>query len=853
MQKIFIVFSLSIVCLWACHNNRTSNEFPKPTNGETEVRLNSDDAGNAEKRQKWFDILHQSAPGIYWKDVEAANALQNLEIINALRKQKINSRSNEEWVAGGQILGAWYERGSTNQAGNVIATAYDTEKDEIFVVSGGGSIFKGSRIGFGWEVINQDLRFSPNFMDINHLEDGSRRLIAAINNLPHFSEDEGKTWEKATGILGQDNGYLYHTAKNRDQQLFFLQKASYWAPIWLYTTKDGGKQYTKIKNFNTHENRNIAMCMDPVTHDLYVISQTAEDKSSIFKYSYQTEEWAEITVQSPLAFGANGEANLQVSNTNGLVKLYAYNGDLLFHVSEDFGKTWQLLSTLPTRPWSVSLFVSPSNPNHMIYGEVDAFRSRDAGKTWQKINGWWEYYNNVQSKLHADIMALKEYTDADGNPFVLISNHGGMSITYDMGINNDNIGLFDLNVSQYYDVKSYPPDYNYTFAGSQDQGFQKAFVPGTSPESFVQVISGDYGHIAFTENGLRLWTVYPGGWVTYYPTPLSSGNVASFEVNSEQESVWIPPLVSSPIASENAVYMAGGNINGGPGSHLIKLTYNQSTNQINASQYPFNFRQSGGELSAIAFSPFNPDKIYCATTNGRIYTSFNGGQNFAASSSNLPDAQYLYGSFILPSAIDSNIVYIAGSGYSTPGVMVSKNGGKTFTAMRTGLPNTTVFELAFNEDESLIYAATEAGPYVYVAENDRWYLLSGSNTPNQTFWSVEYLPEIKVARFGTYGRGIWDFHFKERLSTSQNNVVQSAEFDIFPNPARDRLHVIKKNNQDLVNSFLIFNVQGERMDVPVIKSNNNQWVADIMSLPAGIYLISDGNVKQGHIKKFIKL
>src|SRR5690606_34407782 len=189
------------------------------------------------------------------------------------------------------------------------------------------------------------------------------------------------------------------------------------------------------------------------------------------------------------------------------------------------------------------------------------------------------------------------------------------------------------------------------------------------------------------------------------------------------------------------------------GSHLIKLQYFQADNRIEATQSPFNFRASGGELSAMAFSPFNPQKVFCATTNGRFYISQNGGQNFSTHGTNLPGAQYLYGSCILPSSIDSNLVYMSGSGYSNAGVMVSRNGGKSFTALDSGLPKTMVFKIVFNEDESLIYAATEAGPYVYIKELNSWFLLSGSNTPNQTFWCVEYINELKIARYGTYGRG----------------------------------------------------------------------------------------------------
>ncbi|MBK6566223.1 MAG: hypothetical protein IPG18_13730 [Saprospiraceae bacterium] len=723
MKKLFLLI-LPIFALLYYILSENKVYYPSPDNGETEVKLDAEE-GDKTKKLKWFALLHQAAPGVSWREMEQNNAIENQNIINSIRKNASSNRNDDEMVAGGNILGSWYERGSSNQSGNVISSAYDKKTDEIFMLSGGGSLFKGNRSGLGWEVINHDLRFSSNLMECVFMPDGKRRLLASVNHRPYYSDDDGVNWSESTGIIGIGDGYLYHPKISSGRQLFFLQKSSYWAPIHLYSSVDLGESYQKIINFNTHDDRNIAMDIDKANDDIYVISQKAGNQSDIYKFKASDNSLSLLTPDSPIGFGEDGSANLNVVNKNGIVSFYVYDGQQKLHVSEDLGVTWTYLSTLPTRPWSVSLFVSPSNPKHMIYGEVDAYRSRDGGKTWLKINAWHEYYNNVNSKLHADIMALKEFSDEDGRPFILISNHGGVSISYDYGVTNDNIGLFDLNVSQYYDVRSYPSDPNFVFAGSQDQGFQKGFIPGTNPEPLVQVISGDYGHIVFTENGQRLWTVYPGGWVTYYPTPRSSGSVASYEINSDEESVWIPPLTASPVMAENSVYMAGGNINGGKGSHLIKLTYKPQNNDIEAIQFPFNFKTSGGELSAIAFSPFNSKKIYCATTNGKFYISSNGGNNFTVQTINLPGAQYMYGSYILPSTLDSNLVYVCGTGYSNAGVMVSKNGGKTFSALKNGLPNTTVFKIVFNEDESLIYAATEAGPYVYVKSLEKWFFTVG--------------------------------------------------------------------------------------------------------------------------------
>tara|TARA_B100001250_G_C19563974_1_gene684617 strand:- start:478 stop:849 length:372 start_codon:yes stop_codon:yes gene_type:complete len=59
----------------------------------------------------------------------------------------------------------------------------------------------------------------------------------------------------------------------------------------------------------------------------------------------------------------------------------------------------------------------------------------------------------------------------------------------------------------------------------------------------------------------------------------------------------------------------------------------------------------------------------------------------------------------------------------------------------------------------MIFAATEVGPYAYSYEQGTWEEMSGNDAPEQVYWSVEYIHEIRTVRFGTYGRGIWDYTF----------------------------------------------------------------------------------------------
>ena len=78
----------------------------------------------------------------------------------------------------------------------------------------------------------------------------------------------------------------------------------------------------------------------------------------------------------------------------------------------------------------------------------------------------------------------------------------------------------------------------------------------------------------------------------------------------------------------------------------------------------------------------------------------------------------------------------------------------------------------------MLFAATEIGPYVYSKNDNEWYFLSGVSAPDQTYWSVDYIPEINTARFGTYGRGIWDFVLNENYDLILGDVNNDLTINI---------------------------------------------------------------------------
>ncbi len=824
--------------------------LPKQPTLGTIVKSDMEENGSKDKREAWFESMHRAAPDVNWRKVELENAMTR----QSERGARESNRDDYVEIAYGKVAGTWHERGSDNQAGSVKASTYDVETGYIYTVADGGSLFRGTPFNDRWEVVNQEFVFDGAMLEIFEFNQ-QKRMLASSGGVPMYSDDMGETWEISKGVAAED---AYATSYNLvcigkvDPYMYMLTKSSYWNAISVYRSTNGGESFHPIRPLGNSDTDKFWLSNPPGTEDLYLFDRIDNTRTDIYRYAVQVNVFWPIESTTSLTFEET--PTMVISRLiDSTTHFFAYATGDTVKVSSDTGKTWVSRGVIPEHPWTRRFFVFESDPEHLLAGGVELYASHDGGFSWEKLNHWWEYYDDVPNKIHADMMYFREFYDPQKEEyFTLISNHGGMSITRDYGQTTQNIGMAGLNVSQYYSVRTDPLDASIVYAGSQDQGFQRGFLLDEShPDNFDQLISGDYGHIVFSENGQRLWAVYPNGSVSYYHNPHTDpGPQTWYELESENETVWIPPLVQSPFGELNEIYMAGGNAEGGPGSHLIKLTWDNFS--IEAEQFPYDFlAERQGEVSAIAFSPHDPEIIYVGTTGGGFFTSMDGGQTWETQDFIGPGAQYLYGNHIYASRLTPGMLLYAGSGYSNSPVWLSIDHGQSFVPMNEGLPPTLVFEVAANADETAYFAATESGPYIYIVEDQSWYPMSGGIAPSTRYWSVEYLENQDRVRFGTYGRGIWDFQVTVVTSTSQVSGPD-ADFIVYPNPAT---HAVRISIPDIEPtrkcSVSIFTIRGE-----LVLSLNGHQVAhdiDLSGIQPGMYLLQLDRDGQQSTRKFLKL
>jgi hypothetical protein len=771
-MKKYILFSLiAAAIVFLCvtpllqKKHHTVNGFPVPTEGEENERL----------REKYNELRHRAAPGTDWKTIERVNSTNATALVGQRRNMAAARPQAIQSFANGAINGVWEEKGALNITGSIRAVDYTATDNKLYVVSSGGSLWSSVLGSESWSLLNQSMKLDAGIVKAFDKAADGKRILVSLNNNILYSDDEGSTFSPSTGIsfpVEWGGNYIASLIRLNDgsNTIYCLTRTwsnNPWAPrYWLFRSTNEGASFSFVYQFNTGGDGAVSLC-NPYNSNAVYATEANGTANTIALYSISG------TAVTPLnTFNAGQAANsciIKGTLTNGFTTMYALvNNTHMYKIINSSG-SWvsTFASVLPEEAWG-KLNVSPSDATKVFYGGVNAFKSSNSAQSFTKINEWWEYYGNEANKLHADIMEIEFFKKSNNTEFAIIDCHGGVFSSTNLFTTAHNESLSSLIAVEYYDIITDTLNTNIVFGGTQDQGLQHTLTansPGV--QNFKQLISGDYGQMSLTKSNTFLWVQYPGADMSVFTSlnTINPGNVASWQMGGTEQSNygWMLPSKSTTNLAANEVWIGGGNINGGGGSYLAKATLSATAPYtVSATQFSYNFRANSNSgtagVTAIEQSHINSNMLYVATEDGSFFYSSNQGTSWTKTSSfSGPEPWYLYGSCILASKVNQNTVWFTGSGYSNPPVYKSVDGGATFTAMSNGLPATLVNEIVASPDEAFLFAATEAGPYVYVTADNTWYPLFDATTPVQSYTKVEYIRSLNTVRFATMGRGIWDF------------------------------------------------------------------------------------------------
>jgi len=828
--------------------NKRHAMMPQPT------QIVSEKSDNYLKREEWINEMHRTAPDVDWRAMDEQTRMDMYqERLPALQEAARNGQlkgAPVESIANGALTGQWIEKGSNNLAGRVHCVDIDFANNKLYAAADGGQIWVGTPDGQNWKSLSDPFRIGNiQFLRAFPNSQGGTRILASSDLVKmNYSDDMGTTWLSGDGLSAYSGGKdLIRSVSQSDGTLYMLvYKSGY---LYLFRSKDLGSHFTRIVK-SAGSNMSDIWTNRFGTDSLYLI-----DKNKVYSLQDSTS-WRKIADVN-LAFAVTGVQQVQlagstIASVTKLYTMYRLEKWTYFYGSGDNGSNWTYRGNLEQGPFMPNSFgASPTNPDLLGFGSVNAYYSTNGGITWPAVNDWGEYYGDIRHKLHADIPEIEFFKKPDGTDLTFVSTDGGLFVSNDQLQTVTNVSLKGLNISQYYATYTHRTQTGVIYAGAQDQGFQKCWAAGDGIADFTQTISGDYGHIVSGDGGKSMWTVYPG-FAMYYPEAAISDGASTlgFDVMKMKNQFWMPPLLADPYFP-NRVYLAGGTST--TGCHIWYLEYNTGGNTT-ASELPMDF--SNGDpntrIASMAFSPINKDYRYVLNSAGKFFTSTDLGTTYTQSTNRGPDSHYFYGNSIVPSPRDINTIWLAGSGYSGSPVWVSHDGGQTFQAMSAGLKNSLVFEMTCNEDGTLLFAASEVGPWVYIASKNQWYNLSGVGAPQQTYWGVDYIPALRTARFATYGRGIWDFKIAT-YSGIEDIIAGNSELQVtvYPNPCAEFLMVNGSLLPDNKIVITILALDG-RMVQTLRPAEGLPARISMEGIPAGIYLVSVSNGKQRQTVRVVK-
>lgn len=691
---------------------------------------------NKAARREYVEMMHRAAPGVDWRAVEERNGLDAME-----RKRK--SRLGAPGRSGGAF---WRELGSRNLSGRMHAAAWSPDGKILYGGSDRGGLWKSATDGSSWTPLSDNLYGGVYEIAVVSGDGGNPDILLRLyGKMVHRSEDQGQTWTEPSGAT-----YLQNTKRilvlddAQSTVVLLVQKSGYWRVL---VSSDKGSTFASM--------RTLSSCGDIWTPrdalgPIYVV-----DGTQIYESTDQGQTWSKVGAPMPAAGTKAILAGSEAPDLRFNVAVYD-NGSWELWRSEDAGRTWAYLRTL-TDFWE-SLVASSTDGDLIAYAGVEMFVSRNGGGSWNKVNNWWDYYNDPVNKLHADIPGLFVLPDpaSPTGEIWYVGTDGGLYDSADQIAGVNNLSLSGLGVSQYYSVYTSRRNPDLVLAGSQDQGYQRSVLDGPPPPppgpwaDFDQLISGDYGHITSTNGAHDLvYSVYPGFVLVQEGEENPNLLYPYVDFPSGATYLWLPYIQADPVDPE-AFYFCANKLYRYKREHGASWDYTQHSTQTFS---PF--------LSAVAFSPLDPLHAFAVTSDGEFYYSNDGAVTWALSATPGPNAHYFYGSVLLPSKTDKNVCWAAGSGYSNPPVYRSVNGGRTWQDMSAGLPSTLVYCMAEAPDGSgALFCGSDQGTWRFDPATETWSDLLGTEAPICTYWTCEAVPSQNIIRFGTYGRGIWDYHLE---------------------------------------------------------------------------------------------
>lgn len=647
-----------------------------------------------------------------------------------------------------------------NLAGRMTAFAADPNQSSIVFAGGMGGVWKTTDGGLHWQPLTSAtpaasvgaLAFDPHQPGVVYAgtgdPSGAQGSEAGIGLL--VSSNEGQSWSVlgAVDFAGLAISRVAVDPANSSHLLVAAvtaQDSPSGVQPGLYASSDGGKTWTMPTGLAAGEAWDFAW---DTAHGVLV--------AAIGTHLYRSaDNGVSFTVLSGATIPSviTRAALCTLPGTPGFIVVTAdaqFNLGALLKSTDD-GQTWTSVTAPsglfgPTGSgqgfYDIVIAADPARTGHWWLGGADVWETQDGGASWTDLS--------PSGPVHPDQHALAV---AAGQ--LWMGNDGGVWSEDSSGkLHNLNAGLTNLGVQSLAASSALSG----LWATSLQNGLDAAsttswYVIQTGSGGTLAIAPGATQPLVFVAPNLAgIETSTDGGKTFTSPIPQGTAATAT-PLGDSARAPWRVPVAVDPHQS-STIYVGSWRI--------------WKSTDAGASWTELPGSETSGVITAISVSPANSSTLYAATSTGSILASSDGGSTWTmVAASGLP-ARPLIG--LRAAADDPRHLWAALGGRNSiqPSghVFVSSDGGATWTARSTGLPDAPVQCLLLDPlDVNTAYAATSGGMYATGDGGATWKPL-GQGLPAipVTDLTIDGNRNLLAA---TFGRGIWSLS----LSTSSEQLT----------------------------------------------------------------------------------
>ncbi|GAC1657840.1 MAG: hypothetical protein NVS4B3_24770 [Gemmatimonadaceae bacterium] len=549
----------------------------------------------------------------------------------------------------------------------------------------------------------------------------------------------------------------------------------------VYRSADGGRTWKRIL-FVDDATGAIDLAMDPTNpRILYAAMWTFQrspwgftsggPSSGLWKSLDGGDSWSELTDNPGLPLGDKGRIGVTVSAADprrlwASVEAKDSSGGIFR--SDDAGRTWQRVNgeqKFRIRPWYFSqLFADPADANTVYVLNLGTWRSIDGGTTFTRIR-----------VPHGDCHIL--WIDPKDSRRMIEGNDGGATISYDRGETWSTV--HNQPTAQFYHVTT-DNQFPYRLYGAQQDNStvsiaSRSDLGSIQREDFYPVGGGESGYVVPNPRDPNV--VYAGtymGTLTRYDHRTKQARDISIGLNNydgyaaravPNRFPWTFPILVSP-HDPKTLYVAANRVfrSTDEGTSWTPISADLTVHD------PTTLGDVGGALTkdmtgtewyatvfALAESPVTPGVLWAGSDDGLIHVTRDAGASWRNVTP--PElGRFTRVSIIEASHYDAATVYVAANRYQQddfrPYLFKTTDFGRSWRRIDAGLPE-GAYARTVREDpvrRGLLFAGTEVGLYVSFDDGARWQSLQ-LNLPLSSVRDLHIHGADLIA--ATHGRAFW--------------------------------------------------------------------------------------------------